>query len=442
MLSRPLVTEPRAPASLPPAIDPVGLSWIVTVRWTTLVAIGGAIVAGKGILDAGVTAAGTVPALAVAALSNLWLMWRVRAGRSPATISVAGALICADIILLTWVLWQAGGVLNPASVFYLVLIVVAALVLGRVWTWIVTALSVAGYAGLFLGQTGELRAAQVMHPEIALHMRGMWLAFALTAVIVAILLTRLVLAVERRDLALESLRERSERASRLAGLATLATGAAHELSTPLATMAVAAGELERSLAGHNQAAGLLDDARLIRAEIDRCRRLLESLAGQSGEPAGQAPQQTSLSAVLARITERLTRADAARVDVTVAADATVVWPVEIVATAVANLIRNGLQASPPDGGVVVDARHGADGQIQITATDRGSGMSPDQLARAGEPFFTTKPAGHGTGLGLFVARSSIEQLGGRLVLSSSPGAGTIAQVTLPADVVAARTNHV
>jgi two-component system sensor histidine kinase RegB len=206
---------------------------------------------------------------------------------------------------------------------------------------------------------------------------------------------------------------------------------------------VPAGELERSLAGHNQAAGLLDDARLIRAEIDRCRRLLESLAGQSGgEPAGQAPQQTSLSAVLARITERLTRADAARVDVTVAADATVVWPVEIVATAVANLIRNGLQASPPTDaslsmhGTAPTARFRSRLPIAVPAC-----RPINSRARASR-FSRPSPRGKGPGLASSSRESSIEQLGGRLVLSSSPGAGTIAQVTLPADVVAARTNHV
>ena len=92
-----------------------------------------------------------------------------------------------------------------------------------------------------------MQAAQSMHPEIALHMRGMWLAFALTALIIAALVTRLTIAVERSDRALEAMRERNARTARVAGLATLAAGAAHELSTPLSTIAVAARELERAL---------------------------------------------------------------------------------------------------------------------------------------------------------------------------------------------------
>ena len=184
--------------------------------------------------------------LAVCGASNLWLMLRVRRGGGDVS-TIAGALVCADVVLLSWLLLRSGGVLNPASVFYLVQIVVAALVLGRLWTWMITALSVAGYAALFLRRLMSSRAAQGMHPEIALHMQGMWLAFALTALVIAVLVMRLAIAVERRDRALAELSERTSRASRVAGLATLAAGAAHELSTPLATIAVASRELERSL---------------------------------------------------------------------------------------------------------------------------------------------------------------------------------------------------
>jgi two-component system sensor histidine kinase RegB len=62
-------------------------------------------------------------------------------------------------------------------------------------------------------------------------------------------------------------------------------------------------------------------------------------------------------------------------------------------------------------------------------------MSPEELARAGEPFFTTRPSGTGTGLGIFVARSTAEQLGGSLSLVSAPGQGTTATLLLPADVL-------
>jgi two-component system sensor histidine kinase RegB len=421
------------------AIDPVGLSWLVSVRWTTLLALAGAVVAGKSALEAPVPVPAALGLLAACGLSNLWLMWRVRAGRTDPLVTIAGLLVCADVLALSWLLLRSGGVLNPASVFYLAQIVVVALVLGRTWTWIVTALSVGGYAALFLVPSSDLLAAQVMHPEIALHMRGMWLAFAMTALIIAVLVARLAIAVERRDRALEELRDRNARTARAAGLATLAAGAAHELSTPLSTIAVAARELEHGLSNRRPDADLQQDARLIRSETDRCRQILDAMAGQSGDPVGRTPRATSLSEVARAVRARLSPAEVARVRIDVPGDDRVVWPVDVIARALGNLVQNALQASTTS--VDLTAAPTGDGRIRLTVVDRGQGMSADHLSHAGEPFFTTKPAGAGTGLGLFIARSSIEQLGGSLSLSSAVGQGTTATVILPRDVVTGLHAH-
>ena len=112
---------------------------------------------------------------------------------------------------------------------------------------------------------------------------------------------------------------------------------------------------------------------------------------------------------------------------------------DVIARAVGNLLQNALQASSEP--VQLAAATTSDGRIRLTVTDRGHGMSPEQLGRAGEPFFTTKPAGVGTGLGLFVARSSIEQLGGSLSLASAAGRGTTATIVLPKDVLAGRMSQ-
>jgi two-component system sensor histidine kinase RegB len=428
-------SPPGETAARAGGIDPVGLTWLVSVRWTTLLALAGAMVAGKSALEAPVPVPSALGLVAACALSNLWLMWRVRAGRTDALVTVAGLLVCADVLGLSWLLLRSGGVLNPASVFYLAQIVVVALVLGRTWTWIVTALSVSGYAALFLVPSDDLLAAQVMHPEIALHMRGMWLAFALTALIIAVLVARLAIAVERRDRALDDLRDRTARSARAAGLATLAAGAAHELSTPLSTIAVAARELEHGLTDGRPGPELQDDARLIRSETDRCRQILDAMAGQSGEPVGRTPRASSLAELAQAIRARLSAAENARVSIDASDSEHVVWPVDVIARAIGNLVQNALQASTTPVRLIAGAI--GDERIRLTVIDRGEGMSADHLSRAGEPFFTTKPAGAGTGLGLFVARSSIEQLGGSLSLSSTIGQGTTATVVLPRDVVAA-----
>jgi two-component system sensor histidine kinase RegB len=176
---------------------------------------------------------------------------------------------------------------------------------------------------------------------------------------------------------------------------------------------------------------------LIRTEIDRCRSLLNDMASRGGEPLGEAPQTTTVADILALVRARLSPAEARRVRLQTSGPVAVRWPVEVVVRALLNLTRNGLQASTEYADVELDAVAKDDGQVRVSVIDHGSGMSADHLARAGEPFFTTKAPGLGTGLGLFVARSSIEQLGGALTLASTPGHGTTAVVVLPRDVVSA-----
>jgi signal transduction histidine kinase len=93
-----------------------------------------------------------------------------------------------------------------------------------------------------------------------------------------------------------------------------------------------------------------------------------------------------------------------------------------------NLLQNALEASTEGGHVRV--RCIADGvRARVTIADDGAGIAPDVLARAGEPFFTTRA--QGTGLGLHLSRQLVHGAGGTLELASTPGAGTTVQVVLP-----------
>ena len=423
----------------PDLLDGVALPWLVTVRWAGVLAQFAAVVAGAQGLAA--TTRLSVPLLLIgaSALSNLWLSWRL-GRRLPVAMATGGWLVCADVATLSWLLHGAGGVLNPVSIFYVVYIVLAALVFDRMRAWIVTTLSIGGYGLLFLAPSAEVALAGSMHPEIGLHVRGMWMAFAATSLIVAILVGRLASLIERRDRALAELRDRATQDARLAAMSTLAAGAAHELSTPLGTIAVAARELERALEHSPSDGDAREDARLIRAEVERCRRLLHDMAGRFSEPLGEGAEARALDVFIASTLASLTPAERARVQATTRADgAKVVWPPNVVTRALVNIIRNALQASPADGAVQVAAEADRAGMVTIRVADAGVGMSAGVLARAGEPFYTTKAQGEGTGLGLFVARSTVEQLGGRLVVDSREGEGTTVTILLPAALPERRT---
>lgn len=419
--------------SFPLHRDGLALPWLVSVRWTGVLALGGAVAA--GVRGFGGPDSLSVPILIVlSAASNAWLSIRLSRGRL-LPLRAAGLITAADVLVLSWVLHETGGVLNPASIFYLVYIVLAALALGRSWAWSIALLSIAGYGLLFLFPPEGLATAGAMHPEIGLHVRGMWLAFAAVALLIALLVGRLVELVERRDRDLSELRERSARDARLAAMSTLAAGAAHELNTPLGTIAVAARELELELERLAADGELLSDVRLIRSEVDRCRRLLQDMSARISEPQGEAVAPLTLATLADRLVRELTPTERRRIRLAMPDTVEVVWPAGVVVRTLVNVVRNGLQASAPDGLVTVTADPD-DRDILVRIVDTGRGMSPDELARAGEPFFTTKAPGEGTGLGLFVARSSVEQLRGSLTIESREGAGTTVTIRLPVDVAA------
>jgi two-component system sensor histidine kinase RegB len=98
--------------------------------------------------------------------------------------------------------------------------------------------------------------------------------------------------------------------------------------------------------------------------------------------------------------------------------------------ALRGLLDNACDASAVESAVAMRVGHDR-GDCRIEVRDSGAGMSHEVLARAGEPFFTTKDPGKGMGLGLFLAHALADRLGGRLELDSMPGRGTVARLMLP-----------
>jgi two-component system sensor histidine kinase RegB len=374
------------------------------------------------------------PAFALVGLmaaTNVALALAVRGRRlRPAE---SAAVLAFDVLQLTALLALVGGASNPFSILYLVQIGMAALILGPRWTWGLAALAAAAYAALFV----LVPAPVMMHDHtgegFASHLRVMWVAFTAAAALITYFVARLSGELERRESELRAVREQAVRHERVAALTTLAAGAAHELGTPLGTVAVAAGELHRVVEriGGPAADAMRDDLRLIRQELDRCRRILDGMAAGAGELVGEAPATIPASVLLDEVRSTLRPGEVERLD---ARDACgpdrLVAPRRALAGAVVNLVRNAFDASP-GGRVGLSVTPAPDGGVRITVEDAGPGMPTGVLARAGEPFFTTKPPGQGLGLGLFLARSLADRLGGRFEIDSTPGHGTRVSIELP-----------
>ena len=239
-------------------------------------------------------------------------------------------------------------------------------------------------------------------------------------------------AVARHDDELARMRDQAARTERLVSLTTLAAGAAHELSTPLATIAIASKELERALARAEVAGEYVADAKLIREEVDRCQLILDQMSGRAGGSAAELAAPVRIDAVLADVRARLT-ADRAQRLRTGPIDGlpAIVAPRAGLVQVLLSLVKNAFDATDRSQPVSIDVE--ADQAFfRFVIRDEGHGMSPDTLHHAGEPFYTTKDAGQGLGLGLFLARAFAERCGGSLSLQSDRGTRAILQLPVTA----------
>lgn len=237
--------------------------------------------------------------------------------------------------------------------------------------------------------------------------------------------------------ALERLSSQLMRAEKLATVGVLAAGIAHELGTPLGVVRGRAEYIQLKLgASHPQYA----TAAIIIDEIDRVTRTIRQLLDFSRiRPAVVAP--VSLETAVRRVVELL-RIEAERRSVEVAIEAHA--PVPLVAAnadqleqVIANLVINAYDACIDGGRVEIRIGAAADeeavpgGPVRLTVSDDGCGMTPEQIKRAFDPFYTTKKRGQGTGLGLAVVEQMVRNHGAQVELTSTPGKGTTVTLLWP-----------
>lgn len=343
-----------------------------------------------------------------------------------------GVALVGDAILLTGLLDITGGPFNPFIVMYATYIWMAVAAASPASAAIVAVASISGFGWLVVD---HLRAGLLEHHRLndfPTHLFTMWFSGAGIVELVAHYVARARTVLAQRQTQLDEARERAARSERLASLTTLAAGAAHELSTPLATIAVAARELERNATRVAEpapvGAALRDDARLVRAELDRCQAILDGMSGRasSGLPATLEPMMASAIATL--VQDRLTDERRQRLSVEIAPETPrpAATGAELI-QAIASLLKNAFDASAPTGVVVLrfDVRGP---MVRIQVRDQGPGMSAEARRRAGEPFFTTKEPGHGLGLGLFLVRTFAERSGGTLEFDDAGGTTAILEI--------------
>ena len=352
----------------------------------------------------------------VTAISNLVLTYLPSLTRPPGWM--VQTVLLLDVFLLTILLYLTGGPDNPFASLYVIHVAMAVIALRAGWVWAVVG-AVAACYGILLATHLPLDP-HLPHWITAV---GNWVSLVLISVLIAAFIGRVIRSLRQREYELAAVQERAARSEQLASLTTLAAGAAHELNTPLGTIAVVAKELEISCDASQNAQDVLEDARLIRREVDRCRTILSRMRVDIGEDVSHR-STISLEDLEAHLRESIGEENLRRLKIVRPPEVTSVQaPPRALEQALLVLLRNGIDASGSDQPVTLEIVRN-DGHLRFEVRDSGCGMSDEMLRRAGEPFFTTKEPGRGMGLGLFIVRLVAQQCGATFSIDSKIGAGT------------------
>ncbi len=414
-MSQPMSAAARS-AESPPAIRR-----LIALRWWLLAGEVAAIVAVPSLLGI------PLPQAAMLVVAGLQALGNVLAARRLAQAGRFGdgelfLQLLTDIVALAVLMFFSGGAANPLISLLLPPVAVAALALPARLVMLSAGVAIVAYSVLNvlylpLPIADAERAAR-------LHLAGMWVTFVLSVAMLAWFVVRMRASIRERDAELAAARERALRDERVVALGTLAAGAAHELSTPLATMAVIVGELERDA---TLPASAREDVAVLQRQVAACKGIISGLAERAGaerlDSAVAAQAERWLAGVFDRWRELRPRVDAelqlhgVSPRLTFVVDATL-------EQGLLNLFNNAADAGSR---VRILANCDKTG-LSIEVRDNGPGFPPQVLEQAGRAPFP--PHAGGSGIGLLLAHAAVARLGGQLTLHNDGGG--VARVRLPA----------
>jgi two-component system sensor histidine kinase RegB len=410
------------------------LRQLVRMRWLAA-CIGAALLFSARCLDIMIPAAPVLGVLAVYALLNAATVQRLHGTWPrlwsrywPVTERELMLQMLVDVAALSAALYFAGGGINPLAASYLLLVVYASVTLPSRLAWSVAAACMLSYAGLHFFNV-PLPLADVPGADRTLNYFAHFSIYVALAALVAGYGVRLS---EMRRLNLTRARADAEKDAReryLVGLAALSAGTAHQMSTPLSTMALVVGDLRESAF---PPADWKESIEMLWGQIQICKRSLEAMAqGSNVERLGKV-HSVPAAQFVREIAERFRalrpqvqlEGSCGRMD-----DALMLSTDPTLPQAVLNILGNAADASPHS--VELRAELKDDLRLAIQVLDRGPGIPAALRERIGKEPVTTKESGHGSGAGTLIACAAVERFGGTIHISDRYSGGTLVQIELP-----------
>lgn len=364
-------------------------------------------------------------AVALLAAANL-AAWLALPRHRVRDIEIMLALLL-DMGALTFQLYLSGGATNPFISLYLLQVVLGAILLPTPLAAILVAATAVSYAGLTL-RFVPLALPTALTAEIAdLFAIGRWIGFVLVAGLLVLFITRISRNLRAREAYLADLRQHAAEEEGIVRMGLFASGAAHELGTPLGSLAVILADWRRMPVVMGDP-DLATDVADMQAELQRCKAIVSDVLHSAGQPRSESLEGAMLADFVKTVGDawRTANPDVAFASDIAGADSALIVADPALRQAIWSMLDNAAEVSPDR--VTLQASKSDDLAI-ISVGDCGPGFAPEALATVGKPYQSTKGAGHG--LGLFLATNVARRLGGRLEARNDSGGGAVVSLVLP-----------
>lgn len=385
---------------------------------------------------------------------NIYTSMRLQTEDPVTELEIFSQLVI-DVFGITALLYLTGGASNPITWVFLLPLIITAIMLHQSYAWYMVILTTSMYTALMAYNiplpsiephmpNPEMRYSDVKNYELLqqvhamsdthyfnLHIFGMWFGFVFSAGLVAFFVVELAKTLKAQERNLAEARENALRDERVVALGTLAASAAHDMGTPLGTIAIVTHELEQEYPTH-RFPDLHEKLLIMQQQIDRCKTALSVMSASAGEMRAESGRAMLLTDYIDEVINQWrTHKPTAKlnffINPNVSLQAKIIAELTLTHSII-NILNNAAEASPPEKGIEFHASWDSDYAV-IQIKDFGPGLPPELIDLAGkQPVISKK---RGLGVGLFLAYSTINRLGGKISLYNNESGGACAEITLP-----------
>ncbi len=391
---------------------------------------------------------------------NLYTWMRLQTDE-PVTELEIFSQISIDVLAMAALIYLTGGASNPIIWVFLLPLIITAIMLPQSYAWNMVILTCCTYTVLirFYIPLPDIEPHIVSAPMLSehsaihdpttnpdlkhylhnmrdrnyynLHIFGMWFGFVFSSGLVAFFVVELSKSIKEQERRLADARENALRNDRVVSMGTLAASAAHDMGTPLGTMAIISHEMELEYP-ETEHPDLHSKIKIMNQQIDRCKSALSVLSASAGEMRAESGEAMPLITYIDGVFNQWRTHDSSTklnlkinpsfdINAQILADRTFTH-------AIINILNNAAKVTQKDKGIEFNADWDDD-RLKLNIRDYGPGFPEEVLKRVGsEPIPGSK---QGLGVGLFLTSTTVHRLGGEIIFSNLDTGGANVYIQIP-----------